>query len=200
MNLLPRDFKDINCSTSVYRSLYTICSYDFTYLRFRARLGFSQGVIIYWLIILLLSIIRKYPTNFFSHKRDINRSEGLKFRNEVTLSDNFISNARIYSGGCYGWSAFHVSRQLGAINKLFESNFAKLFLTSTVKILPTFEAYLSKNLNVAWNISIKIILRRIWIEKYSRWSFFCFFRIHVRNLSRGENVHNSIEICHEGRK
>lgn len=73
------------------------------------------------LIILLLRIIRKYYNELFL-SRDINSSvfEGVEISNEVTLSDNFISNARIYSGGYYGWSAFHVSRQLDATNKLFE--------------------------------------------------------------------------------
>lgn len=74
MNLLPRDFKDINCSTSVYRSVYNL------FLRFyvftiSCSIGFQSRC--YYLLvdnILLLSIIRKYPTNFFSHKRDINRS------------------------------------------------------------------------------------------------------------------------------
>lgn len=67
------------------------------------------------------TIIRKYYNELFL-SRDINSSvfEGIEISNEVTLSDNFISNARIYSGGYYGWSAFHVSRQLDATNKLFE--------------------------------------------------------------------------------
>lgn len=125
MNLLPRDFEDINCSTcrSVYSSSAASEKFEFVYdfgVRFRVSI-FGVWYLFVDNIAATNTIIRKYYNELFL-SRDINSSvfEGVEISNEVTLSDNFISNARIYSGGYYGWSAFHVSRQLDATNKLFE--------------------------------------------------------------------------------